>query len=647
MYGPELFARKKLTMLLLCVLACLALLGGRVAYIQIVQGPQLQELAYEQQTRDRLIAPVRGTITDRNGTGLALTKSVCSVSAIHAQLEDIPKTAAFLAQTLDLSYDTVLEKLEQRVALVRIKTKVEAETAEVIRRANLPGVVVDEDVKRIYPYGSLACQVIGFAGSDNQGVIGLEAKYDSRLKGTAGKILTTTDSKGLDVGQGQERIAPQNGATLITTLDAVVQQYAEQTLKKAVEAKGAKQGSIIVLDPRDGAILAMANYPDFDLNDPFTINNEALAATWDTLSQEEKSNALNRMWRNTALNDTYEPGSTFKIITMAAGLEEGVVNVNSPFYCSGAYVVADRRIKCWRSPRSHGSETFLQGVQNSCNPVFMQVAERLGAETFYDYLVRFGFLKKTGIDLSGEAVGILHKKENIGPVELATMSFGQSLQITPLQLMAAASAAVNGGYAITPHLGSAVADEAGNVLERFTYGKGEQILSSETSAEIRSILESVVAEGTGSKAYLPGYRVGGKTATSEKLPRSSNKYIASFLAFAPADDPQVMALVMIDEPQGVYYGGTVAGPVMKELLMNILPYLGITPVYTPQEAALTEVQKVSMPDFCGADKSAAATSLRSLGLSFEYKGEGSFVTNQFPPAGEEINLSTTVYLYLE
>lgn len=647
MEKPTIGAKKRLLFFLSVVVLGFCVLMGRVAYIQIVQGEFLQEMAYEQQTRDRLITPKRGSILDRNGVGIAVTESVTAVSVIHAQLQDIEGTAKYLSEKLELNYDTVLEKCEQRVALVRIKTKVDKALAEEIRQADLPGVVVDEDVKRIYPYSSLAAQVIGFVGKDNQGIIGLESKYESYLKGEYGKILTLTDSKGLEVGGAQERTPPVDGGNLVTTLDVVVQQYAEQTLQKAVEAKGAKRGLIIVLNPQDGSIYAMANYPDFDLNDPFTINNAELSAVWDTLSEEEKNVALNQMWRNTALNDTYEPGSTFKIVTSAAGLEEGVVDINTPFVCTGAYVVADRRIKCWRSPRSHGAETFLQGVQNSCNPVFMQVAERLGADRFYDYLLKFGFDKKTGIDLPGEAVGILHKRENVGPVELAVMSFGQSLQITPLHLLKAASAAVNGGFAITPHLGSRIEDDAGNVLETFEYGKGEQILSTETSETMKMILESVVAEGTGNRTYIPGYRIGGKTATSEKLPRKSGKYIASFLSFAPAENPQVMALVLIDEPQGVYYGGTVAGPVMKELLSNILPYLGVEPIYSEEEQKLAETQTVEMPALEGGTLKDAKSALQEAGLAYEIRGEGETIRSQFPPAGQNINRSTKVLLYAE
>ncbi|MBS4960058.1 MAG: PASTA domain-containing protein [Clostridiales bacterium] len=639
--------KRKLFWILMLFVGYFPILCGRIAYIQIVEAPSLQEKAYEQQTRDRLIRPVRGNILDRNGVGLAVTESVCAVSVIHAQVKDEQRTAEALSKMLDLEYDSVLEKVQKRVALVRIKSKVDRETAQKIRDLNLPGVVVDEDVKRVYPYGSLASQVIGFAGKDNQGILGLESKYDSYLAGESGKILTETDSAGRLTNPAQIRVSPQNGNHLVTTLDAVVQQYAEQTIQKAVEAKEAKSGMIIVLNPQNGEIYAMANYPGFDLNDPFTINDETLAAQWDTLTEKEKNDALNQMWRNKSINDTYEPGSTFKTVTSSAGLEEGVVKPEDSFCCNGYYVAGDRMIKCWRYPRTHGAENFVQGVQNSCNPVFMAVAERLGADKFYDYMVKFGFKEKTGIDLPGEAVGIIHKKENIGPVELATMSFGQSFQITPIQLLRAASSIVNGGHLITPHIGKAIADEDGGIVETFQYPKGRQVISKETSETMKSILESVVSVGSGKKAYIPGYRIGGKTATSEKLPRRSGKYIASFMAFAPAEQPTVMALVLIDEPQGAYYGGAIAGPVMQEFLSNILPYLGVEPQYSEEESKLEEVQKIVVPDLTGCTAQEAKKLLSDAGLTGVFSGEEGTVTQQFPPAGEIINPASKVIITLE
>ena len=645
MEKPTISAKKRLLVFLFCAMFGYLLLVGRVAFIEFFRAEKLQEMAYEQQTRDRLITPKRGSILDRNGEGIALTETVNAVSVIPVQVKEKEETAKFLSEKLDLEYAEVLEKVQQKVALVRIKTKVDTELAAEIRAANYPGVEVDEDVRRVYPYSELAAQVIGFVGKDNQGIIGLEAKYDELLEGEQGKILTLTDSRGNEVDSEQERIPPVDGKNLVTTIDVVMQQYAEQTIAKAVETKGAKKGLIIILNPQNGEIYAMANYPTFDLNDPFTINDAQLAAMWDGFSQEEQNDYLNKMWRNTAINDTYEPGSTFKIITSSAGLEEKVVTPESSFYCRGFHIAGDRQIKCWRYPRTHGAENFVQGVQNSCNPVFMEIGERLGAETFLEYMQKFGFAQKTGVDLAGEATGIIHKLENIGPVELATMSFGQSFQITPLQLLRAASSIVNGGHLVTPHFAKGIADEEGNMVEAFQYEEGEQIISRETSETMKTILESVVSEGTGSKAYIPGYRIGGKTATSEKLPRRSGKYIASFMSFAPAENPQVMALVLIDEPQGVYYGGTVAGPVMQELLQNILPYLGIEPKYNEKEAEEAADLKTTVPDLKGMTGNEAKTALFQAGLSAEIETEGEMVERQIPPAGEIVNKGTKILLY--
>ncbi|MBQ4346835.1 MAG: PASTA domain-containing protein, partial [Firmicutes bacterium] len=538
-------------------------------------------------------------------------------------------------------------KVQKKLALQRIAQKVEPEIAALIIDEDLPGVVVDEDVERIYPYSGLAAHVLGFVGKDNQGIIGLESKYNDYLKGEAGKILTLTDVRGIETGDSEERIEPVPGGNLVLSLDITVQQYAEQVIKAAVTAKSAKNGMIIVMNPQNGELLAMALYPGFDLNEPFKINNEELAAIWDELPLEKQTENLNLMWRNTAINDTYEPGSTFKIVTAAAGLEEGIITPESSFFCNGYHIAGDRMIKCWRYPRTHGAQNFVQGVQNSCNPVFMITAEKLGAEGFYEYLLKFGFDKKTGVDLPGEARGIMYPLEKVGPVELATMSFGQSITITPLQLLRAASAAVNGGYLITPHFGMKIVDENGNTIEEFEYKKGERILSEEVSKTMSEILESVVSEGTGNKAYIPGMRIGGKTATSEKLPRSSNQYIASFLSFAPADDPQVMALVLIDEPQGVYYGGTVAGPVMKELLSNILPYLGLSPEYTPEEAEQEAQTLAETPNILEMELPEALAELQKAGLNADVCGSGEKVFAQFPSAGTMIKRETKVIIYTE
>jgi stage V sporulation protein D (sporulation-specific penicillin-binding protein) len=641
-------AKKKLLLGLILFEAVMLFLLCRVIYIQAFKGAYYQQKAFEQQTRDRLIAPRRGDILDRNGVKLASVNSVATVSVIHAQIKDEEEVAHRLADILELDYDEVYEKVHKRVALTRIKSKVDAETAHKIEQLELDGVKVDEDIQRIYPFGSLASQVIGFVGKDNQGIIGLEAKYEQCLKGEMGKIMTQTDAAGREISGGDKlRIEPVSGSNLVTSIDVNIQQYAEQTLEKVLSYKSAKRGSIIVMNPQNGEIYAMAGKPDFDLNKPFEINDDKLKATWDTLSDKEKNDALNKMWRNFNINDTYEPGSTFKVITSSAGLEEGVVKEEDTFNCGGGREVGGRYIKCWRSPRSHGSESFVQGVQNSCNPVFMDVAARLGSDKFYEYMLKFGFDKKTGIDLPGEAVGIMHKKENIGPVELATMSFGQSFQITPMQLLRAISSVVNGGRLITPHFGICLKDEDGNVTETFDYGEAPRSISEETSERMKPILESVVRVGSGNKAYIPGYRIGGKTATSEKLPRRSGKYIASFCAFAPAEKPQVIALVLIDEPQGVYYGGQVAGPVMKEMLENILPYLGVKPEYNEDELAMDGVAPIEVGNYVGMEAKSVREELEKLGVGADIAGDGDTIKSQLPSPGEKVNQGSKIILYTQ
>lgn len=640
--------KRRILLVSICFTLCTVLMGIRLGYIQLVEGEKLQELAKEQQTRDRTIVPTRGNIYDRNFNVLAQSASVATIGVVHAQVEQPEQVAQILSEHLNMDYEKVYKKVTKVVAFERIATKVEKSVADEIRALNLPGVKVDEDSKRYYPYQTLAAQTLGFVGKDNQGIVGLEVKYDQFLKGTPGKILMETDGRGQRREEEAEiRIDPINGNHLVTTLDLTLQQYAEQAIEKAVTMKEAKRGAVIMLNPQNGEIYALAIKPDFNLNEPFTINDEQLASQWQLFTDAEKQNQLNQMWRNFTINDTYEPGSTFKIFTAAMGLEENVVSENSMFNCTGSKVVAGRTIKCWRSPRSHGSETFVQGVQNSCNPVFMEVAEKVGSDKFYDYMIQFGFKSKTNIDLPGEAIGILHQKKNIGPVELATMSFGQSFQITPMQLLSAASAAVNGGYKVTPHAGKAIVDDQGQVVTNFDVPQGEQIISTETSERLKKILESVVSEGGGKKAYIPGYRIGGKTATSQKLPRGSGKYTASFLSFAPAENPVIMTLVIIDEPKGTYYGGAIAGPVMKEILANALPYLGVEPTYNGTEAQLEEVQRTEVPDFKNMSRKDAKNLAKDQGIQIEIQGEGEQIISQFPLAKEMVNKTTKIILYTE
>ncbi len=620
----------------------------RIFYIQYFKGEEYQVLAYEQQTRDRLISPVRGEIQDRNGVAMATSTTVASVSVIHAQITEPEKVAKILSEKLNLDYAETLEKVNKKVALMRIKTKVDKKTAEEISALKLDGVMVDEDILRIYPYNNLASHVIGFVGKDNQGIIGLEAKYENYLKGEKGKIKTQTDGRGIELKNSeQDRIPPQAGYNLVTSIDINLQQYAEQTIEKVVKAKNAKRGAVIMMNPQNGEILAMVCKPDFNLNEPYKINNAELQAVWDTMSEGDKNKALNQMWRNFNINDTYEPGSTFKVITSSAGLEEGVVTENDKFNCGGGRTVGGRYIKCWRSPRSHGLETFVQGVQNSCNPVFMDIAARLGSDKFYEYMVKFGFTQKTGIDVAGEAVGIFHKKDKIGPVELATMSFGQSFQITPLQLIRAISSAVNGGRLVTPHFAIKLTDENENDVTTFQYEDMGNPISKDTSERMKKILESVVAEGTGNKTYIPGYRIGGKTATSEKLPRKSGKYIASFCAFAPAENPQIIAIVLVDEPQGVYYGGQVAGPVMKEILSNALPYLKIEPKYTEAELEMDGVAPFIVCNYKGRNINEVKLELNKEHINAEVIGEGKTVVDQFPKENTVINQNSKIIVYTD
>ncbi len=544
----------------------------------IFRADYYNEKADELHQRERAIKAARGEIYDRNGVLIAANKTVCTISVIHSQITDEEEVIRVLCKELDLSEETVRKRVTKVSARERIQSNVEKEVGDRIREYNLDGVKVDEDYKRYYPYGTLASKVLGFTGSDNQGIIGLEVQYEEYLKGTDGLILTVTDAKGVELeNTAEDRIDPINGNHLTTSLDVNIQQYAEQAAQKVLEKKNAKSVSVLVMNPQNGEIYACVNLPEFDLNHPFTLPTEETG-----LTEKEKQDRLNQMWRNRCINDTYEPGSTFKIITMSAALEEGVAGLGDQFSCPGFKIVEDRKIRCHKVS-GHGAETFVQAVMNSCNPVFIELGLRLGVDRYYEYFQQFGLLTKTGIDLPGEAGTIMHKKDNMGLVELATVSFGQSFQITPIQLVTTVSSLINGGNRITPHFGVDIRDTEGNVIETLTYPVREGVLSEETSETVRYVLEQVVDGGSGKNAYLEGYHIGGKTATSEKLPRRENKYISSFLGFAPASDPQVIALITIDEPEGIYYGGTIAAPVVREIFENILPYLGIEEDLTAEE----------------------------------------------------------------
>lgn len=565
--------RKKLFIVFLISALLMVGLCAQLGFQMIARSDHYSKMADELHKRERTIKAARGEIVDRNGTVIAANRTVCTVSVIHNQVTEPEKVIRELVRILELPEPEVRKKVEKWSSREIIRTNVEKSVGDQIMNLGLSGVKVDEDYKRYYPYGSLASKVLGFTGADNQGIIGLEVMYERYLKGRDGLILTTSDAKGTELqNAAEERVEPVPGNTLTVSLDVNIQKYAEQAAYQVMEKKGAKAVSVIVMNPRNGEIYAMVNVPEFDLNDPFTLNVESGG-----LTGTELQDARNKMWRNRCINDTYEPGSTFKIITAAAGLEAGVVHLDDRFSCPGFRIVEDRKIRCHKIG-GHGGETFLQGAMNSCNPVFIDVGARLGVDSFYHYFEQFGLLGKTGIDLPGEAATIMHKKENMGLVELATVSFGQSFQITPIQLITMASSIINGGRRITPHFAMNVESTDGTYYQKFSYPERMGVVSEATSETMRYILEQVVAEGSGKRAKLPGYRVGGKTATSEKLPRSLKKYISSFLGFAPADDPQVIALITIDEPVGIYYGGTIAAPVVADIFSNILPYLDITSV---------------------------------------------------------------------
>lgn len=565
------YNRKNLLIVISVVGLLLIALTGRLVYLMVFESEHYGELAKQVQERERPIKAERGRIFDRKGIRIAGNKPVSTISVIHSQIKEPEKVIRILSEKLDISEETIRKKVEKVSSIERIKTNVDKEISDSIRECDLDGVMVDEDYKRYYPYDSLASKVIGFTGSDNQGIIGLEVKYDPVLQGQDGTILTLTTARGVEIPNAAEnRIEPVPGKDLYLSLDMNIQEYGEQIAKKVMEAKGAASVRIIVMNPQNGELYAMVNVPEFDLNDPYTL----IPAKEIKMTAKQKQDALNTMWRNTCISDTYEPGSAFKIITATAALEEGVVSLNDSFYCPGYKKVEDRMIRCHKAG-GHGSETFVQGIQNSCNPVFMEIGARVGIDNMYKCFEKVGLFSKTGVDLPGEANSIMHDKKNVKAVELATISFGQSFQITPLQLLTAVSTVVNGGRRITPHFGVEIRSRDGSQVRKLTFPEEGGKVSRETTETMKELLESVVSEGTGHRAYLEGFTIGGKTATSEKLPRRRGKYIASFIGFAPAKEPKVMALVLIDEPQGIYYGGTIAAPLVGELFDNILPYLGI------------------------------------------------------------------------
>ena len=566
------YNKKKIFVVFICAAAIILALVGRLVYLMVFDAQYYQKKAEALHESEREIKAARGEIVDAGGTVLATNKTVCTISVIHSQVKDPETVIRELSAALEMDEATVRARVEKVSSMERIKANVDKATGDKIRNLELEGVKVDEDFKRYYPYNELASKVLGFTGGDNQGIIGLEVKYEEYLKGINGTILTTTDARGVELdGVAEDRVEPVAGNTLQVSLDYNIQMYAQQMAEKVMEEKQADKVAILLMNPQNGEILAMVNVPEFNLNEPFTLNTED---NGESMTDEKKQDALNQMWRNGCINDTYEPGSTFKIITASACLEEGVVHLDDTFSCPGYRVVEDRKIRCHKVG-GHGSETFVQGIQNSCNPVFIDIGLRLGVDRFYDYFGQFGLMDMTGVDLPGEAGTIMHKKENIGLVELATMSFGQSFQITPMQMATTVSSLINGGRRVTPHFGVRVLDSKGKEVEEFRYKEKKNIVSEETSATMRMLLESVVSEGSGKNAKVEGFRIGGKTATSQTLPRSANKYISSFIGFAPADNPQVLGMCVIYNPQGVYYGGTIAAPVIGNIFENILPYLGI------------------------------------------------------------------------
>ena len=565
------YHRKKLLVSITCVILALLLISIRLLYVCVFQSSYYLEKAQKLHERERDIKALRGEILDRNGVVLASNKTVCTVSVIHSQITQPQEVIQMLVKELDITEEAARKRVEKVSSIERVKTNVDKETGDRIREYNYSGVKVDEDYKRYYPYSKLCSKVLGFTGSDNQGILGLEAKYDAYLSGTPGQILTLTDAWGVEVKNGnEERDEPEKGSNLYTSIDINIQSYAQQLAQKTLEQKQAKSVSIIVMNPENGEILAMTNEPEYDLNNPYELNSDLLISSTGT----SKMDLLNNMWRNFCINDTYEPGSIFKMVTATAALETGSVTLNDHFNCGGSAIVADRKIRCHKTT-GHGTQTFTQTVMNSCNPAFIEWGRRVGTERFFEYMGKLGLLEKTGIDIAGEASTIIHKQENVGEVELATMSFGQSFQITPLQMLRAASAIINGGNLVTPHFAVKSVSEADGTAVEFNYEIQSNAIEEKTSLMMKDILRQVIEEGGGKKAYLEGFSIGGKTATSQKLPRGSGKYISSFIGFSPVDNAKVIAMCLIDEPQGIYYGGTIAAPVIRELFENILPYLEI------------------------------------------------------------------------
>ena len=641
------FNRRNILIVIIILILSAMGLTGRLVYLIIFKSEDYATRAKALHERERPIKAERGSIYDINGVKIATNKPVCTISVIHSQIKEAERVIKVLSEELGLSEDVVRKRVEKRSSIERIKSNVNKDIADKIREYKLDGVMVDEDYKRYYPYDSLASKVIGFTGSDNQGVIGLEVKYENYLKGINGTILTLTTAYGVEIeNAAEDRITPQPGNDLYLSLDTNIQKYAEQAAYKVMETKSADNVKLIVMNPKNGELYGMVNAPEFNLNDPYNLINEiAQDYVGETLSSEKLNELLNGMWRNPCISDTYEPGSAFKIVTTTAALEEDVLELDDRFFCPGYKRVEDRTIRCHKAG-GHGSQNFVEGIKNSCNPVFMEIGARVGVKKTYEYYKKLGLFNRTGVDIPGEANSIMHNIDNIGAVELATMSFGQSFQITPLQLLTAASAIVNGGTLVTPHFGVEIKTPDGRLVKSLDYETTENAVSKETSETMKQLLEAVVADGTGRRAYLPGFRVGGKTATSEKLPRRTGKYISSFIGFAPADDPQVIALILIDEPVGIYYGGTIAAPVIADLFDNILPYMGIEAKYTEEELKKYQVGTFVVPDFVGKTRKEMKDLLKIYDFEGIYNsGEGDIVTEQFPLPGDSVNRKSGLVLY--